>query len=191
MKLSIISYLDPDSHVKVVQLQQKLRDITSSTSALQTWQPHITIGDGIEVSSKRLALLEAILMQIARKHRPFTVTLCGFDGFTNWQPGTGHTGTSYVIYVHVVPNEALLKLVQDIREAVSNESRWYTMPTPYSPHITLAYRDLDEAGYRRALAYLQTQSLDRTMTIDHIALAVSQDDSNEQLQRIMLSDSPI
>jgi 2'-5' RNA ligase len=190
MKLSIISYLDSDSTTQIVNLQQKLSVVTGSMSSLETWQPHITIGDGIEISHEQLAVCETKLMHVAKQNHTFNVTLRGFDGFTNWTPGAGQVGTPYVIFARIEPTKALLKLVAELERVLKDEKRWYTMPAPYKPHITLAYRDLDQAGYTRGIDLLQRESLDHTAIIDHIALVVTQDESNSELRRIMLNDPP-
>ena len=128
MKVSIISYLAPDSTEKVITLQQKLGEITGSIAALQIWQPHLTIGDGIKISQQQLAVFETKLMQIATRHHRFNITLRGFDSLTSWKPGAGQTGTPYVIYIHVEPSQALLRFVRDIADAIGDENRWYRMP---------------------------------------------------------------
>lgn len=176
--------LDNKNH----HLQQKLREVTGSTAALQTWQPHLTIGDGIEISNEQLAVVETKLKQVAKQAHIFPIALRGFDGFTQWKPGAGQTGTPYVIYTRVEPSRALTKLVQDINDVIADENRWYRMPRPYKSHITLAYRDLDEAGFIRGMNYLASQSFDHNATIDHIALAITQDESNSELRRIRLTN---
>jgi hypothetical protein len=47
MKLSIVSFFDAQSTKTIRDLQHTISELTGSHAALQTWQPHVTIGDGI------------------------------------------------------------------------------------------------------------------------------------------------
>lgn len=57
MKLSIVSYLDTASSTEVRKLQQKLSEITGSHASLTSWEPHVTVGDAVEVDVHTLELL--------------------------------------------------------------------------------------------------------------------------------------
>jgi 2'-5' RNA ligase len=142
-----------------------------------------------EITNDELSELELKLTRVATQNDAFRLTLHGFGSLTNWKPGVGQTGTPYVIYVDVMLSPTLLRLVQHVKQATQGNNVWYKMPEPYAPHITLAFRDLDEAGYTRGMDYLRKQSLNLQATIDHIALVVTHAESNTELKRILLSSS--
>lgn len=185
MKLSIVSYLDPDTTRQVRELQKTLSDLTGSIAALTSWSPHITLGDGVEVDDTDTLVAE--LTQIANSTNSFDLKVSGFSSIDSRPIGRGEISTPYVIYIDVVPNQALLDLVQKIGRVTNEYETWYLMHRPYLPHVTLAFRDLTKDGYEKGLEYLKDKDVELVSKIDHIALVEKLDEVDREYKRILLA----
>jgi 2'-5' RNA ligase len=186
MQLSIVSYLDSAAIDNVRQLQQTLSEITGSRVALDSWQPHITLGDGIDIPHSALADFVDDMKRALQSTAIFNVTISGISSLDSRPTGIGEISTPYVIFINVSVNQELTNLVARIDTLINGRSIWYHMPRPYLPHVTLAFRDLSEAGYRSGLDYLQGKTVRLTSKIDHIALVERRRDTDAELTRIKL-----
>ena len=54
MRLSIVSYLDPQASAQVRDLQYAISDITRSRASLLSWGPHVTLADGVEAEDDQI-----------------------------------------------------------------------------------------------------------------------------------------
>jgi 2'-5' RNA ligase len=187
MKLSIVSYLDKDTTEIVRKWQHELSAITGSVAAVVSWEPHVTIGDGVEVSEPEIPGLLANLRKVTALNSSFPLRLSGIGTFDSRPIGRGETSTPYVIYLVVTQNDALLHLVRDIAEATNGYQKWYRMHVPYTPHVTLAFRDLDKPGYEKGLAYLSGKSFDVTTEVHHIALVEKLENNDLEYTRLSLA----
>lgn len=61
------------------------------------------------------------------------------------------------------------------------------MPNPYLPHVTLAFRDLNQDGYRSGLAFLEGKEVELKSSIDHVALVQKLSASDREIARVQLS----
>lgn len=187
MQVSIVSYLDQAVTTQVRELQKTMSEITGSQASLNSWLPHVTLGDGVDVTNVELNDLIGEIQEIAKVTPTFTVSVSGFSSLDSRPIGVGEISTPYAIFIDVVVSQELLDLVAKIDEVTTARSIWYHMPRPYHPHITLAFRDLSEAGYRRCLDYLSDKSIQFSSLIDHIALVQKLSDTDTEYTRIQLS----
>ena len=187
MKLSIVSYLDESATRTVRKLQCELSDLTGSKAALLSWEPHVTVGDGLDIAAEQLDTLRHELAQAIANQPIFTLHTSRFGTFETRPLGRSETSTPYVIYLDVQLSEPLDALVQRIQTVTERYDRWYTMVRPYTPHITLAFRDLDAAGFHKGLAYLQDKSGKLTSKIDHIALVEKLENKDTEFQRLLFA----
>lgn len=187
MQLSIVSYLDQAATSQVRELQRTMSEITGSRASLDSWSPHVTLGDGVEATDLELNDLIAEIQQAARTTPSFTINLSGFSSLNSRPIGVGEVSTPYAIFIDVVVSQELLDLVAKIDEISTARSIWYHMPRPYLPHVTLAFRDLSEEGYRSGLDYLSDKDTRFSSTIDHIALVQKLPDADTEYARIQLS----
>lgn len=186
MQLSVVSYLDAQATKVIRDLQQKVSDITGSKASLQAWQPHITIGDGIEIENGTDDLIKDIINNTKSIH-PFSVKIVGFGSFSARAIGKGEESSPYVLFAAVIVSHELDELVRKINYATMGYSTWYSMPRPYLPHVTLAFRDLTEDGYLNGLKYLQDKSIELSSLLDHIAFVKKLPNSDVELSRIQLT----
>ena len=170
-KYSLVCYLEGESKDKVRKLQHALFELTGSRACIDCWEPHITVGDGIWVTSDEIKEAEALFQGLVDVEKSFQVNLDGFGGRTDRPSGIGEVTTPYVLWIEVVVNDDLKQLVQKIKEAVTSKyDLWWSMPQPYTPHVTLAFRDLTEEGHRAGKEYLEKQGFDEKIVVSHVAL---------------------
>lgn len=189
MQLSIVSYLDQATTIQVRELQRTMSEITGSQAPLNSWSPHVTLGDGVEVSESELSNLINEIRQVAQTTPTFTISVSGFSSLDSRPIGIGEVSTPYVIFIDVVVGRELLNLVNKVDKVTITRSVWYHMPRPYLPHITLAFRDLSETGYKNGLNYLKGKNIQFTSLIDHIALVQKLPNSDTEYMRVQLSQA--
>lgn len=170
MRLSIVCYLDPKSTSEVRSIQQELAELTGARASLDLWKPHVTVGDGIEVDDNELLALETAFSGIAKNTVPFNIYFHSILKIDSRKGGVGEATTPYGLYLEVQKNEALMSLVGDIAKAIERTAKWYFMPSPYSPHCALAFKDLNKEGFEIGARYLDDMWPTLKATIDHVAL---------------------
>lgn len=183
MKLSIVSYLDSESMAEVRKVQEELSRVTGSVACLSSWEPHVTVGDGVELSEDDLQQFTDDIRGLTSTAQPFRLGLEGIGTIDDRKGGRGETTTPYVIYLKVRVNPQLLQLVDRVAENTSRLDKWYEMPRPYTPHCTLAFRDLSEEGFRAGIAHLGEREIRLEATIDHIALVEKLPEVDTELTR--------
>ncbi len=183
-KYSIVCYLEGESKQKIRDIQNDLLAMTGSRACLDSWEPHLTVGDGVEVSESELENLESILGLFVKDQEGFDVDLKGFGGKTNRVGGKDEITTPYVLWVDVVVGEKLQSFVDLLQgEITSYFNLWYKMPEPYTPHVTVAFRDLNQEGYEKGEKYLQEGNFEDTIKIYHIALVEKLSDKDVEYKR--------
>ncbi len=176
---SVVTYLEGEAKAEVRALQEKLAEVTGSRECLDSWQPHLTVGDGPTVTDAELSELEAAMRTLTETETPFSVTLAEFGEKTDRKGGAGEITTPYVLHIKVQVNPALERLVARIeREITSQYELWYHMPQPYAPHVTLAFRDLTEEGFYTGRKFLANMSFAQDIEINHVALVEKRPDAD-------------
>ena len=187
MQLSIVSYLDQATTSQVRELQKTMSEITGSQASLNSWLPHVTLGDGVDVTDLEVNDLIDEIQGVANVTPSFTISVSGFSSLDSRPIGVGEVSTPYAIFIDVVISQELLDLVAKIDEVTTARSIWYHMPRPYLPHVTLAFRDLSEVGYENGLEYLSDKNIHFSSLIDHIALVQKLPDTDKEYTRIQLA----
>lgn len=171
-KFPIIIYTDEQFTKKVRTIQQELYALTGSRACLDLWEPHITIGSAVMVKEVDTTNLFNDMEKALANSTPFQVQIKNFGFMDNWPGGNMGSYTPYVIYLDVMVNNELLELAQNIRDQVtSKRERSYNMPWPYTPHLTVAFKDLGKQGFEKARLLLKDRTFEHTTTIDHVAIA--------------------
>lgn len=182
-----MSYLDPSATRSVRSIQKELSDLTGSLASLTTWEPHVTIGDGVEVEPENLDKFLETIRNISSDTNSFQLELRDIGTMDDWVGGEGETFTPYVIYLDVKINDNLMNIVSKLNGATNKEKKWYLMPRPFRPHCTLAFRDLTEEGYEKGIKYLNKLDLSISTLIDHIALVEMLPEHDRELIRFDLA----
>jgi 2'-5' RNA ligase len=137
------------------QVRQYFADHYDSRKAF-TSPPHVTLQPPFEWELTP-AELETSLRHFAQTQPPVAVTLSGFGAFV---PG--------VIFINVLRTFELLALQTRLNlhctEQLSIPDRYPNRP--FTPHMTVAFRDLTPENFDRAWPEFQSKALDLTNTID-------------------------
>jgi 2'-5' RNA ligase len=87
-------------------------------------------------------------------------------------------------------SDLLREFVQEIKEIITSKyDLWWNMPQPYTPHVTLAFRDLTEEGYDKGRAYLQKEGFRDVITVSHIALVENLPDKDSEYRRFYYGEN--
>ena len=186
MKLSIVSYLDPDSTKYVRDLQQGLSKVSGSNASLNSWEPHITVGDGIEINDSELEQVKAGLVNLAHGIKPFSINLQGVGSRDDRIGGKDEVTTPYVVYLNAIVNDELQTLVDQVKKRTGAFSKWYVMPRPYLAHVTLAFRDLTKDGFDSGLRSLSGKRPSTMSKVGHLSLVEKLPDVDRELLRFDL-----
>lgn len=167
-----ISYLDEQTTKAVRALQKELFTLTGSRACLDLWAPHLTVGDGFAVEDEKLEEFYDDLRKAVSDLKPFKLHLKGFSYLNNWIGARLPEITPNVAYVDIVPNQQLLGMAERLRERLSGKwPKFYQQMWPYTPHVTIAYKDLQDDGLEITKKFLKEKDFDRVTIIDHVALA--------------------
>lgn len=115
---------------------------------------HITLQKPFRLNQQKSGKFEVVkstLCNVAKRHHPFKVKLSGF----------GHFGTK-VLFVDVEPSDSLLNLRNGIRSELRDQEQLQfdnkmLGRSSYSPHITIANRDLTKENFNRAWSALKNR----------------------------------
>ncbi|NTW46270.1 MAG: 2'-5' RNA ligase family protein [Candidatus Moranbacteria bacterium] len=152
-------------------LQERIAVETGARASLDIWAPHITIGSGISVPDEDVSHAKELLDRAVENIEPFPIVVSGFGFMDDWVGGRQPGVTPYVVYLGIEIPDSLRLLVESVRTGLTERfDRWYEQPSPYTPHITLAYRDLAEEGYLRIKEEFEHEAFSASPIIDHVSL---------------------
>ena len=124
MKLSIVAYLDDETKKKIRVLQEGISKATGSRASLDSWEPHITIGDGVEIEGAAFMQLLATMTSALSQSPKLTVQIAGIGSLDNRTGGEGEITTPYAIYLNVGVTPELEALHQTVQAATANVAKW-------------------------------------------------------------------
>ncbi len=185
-RYSIVCYLEGDDLSRVRALQQKLTDLTGSQKCIDSWMPHLTLGNGIIVSEEEQVHIESLFEEIARKEHSFEIKLEGFGGMETWGGAREGVLTPYVLWVNPIKTDELQHLFETIRNKVTSGVDAFYRIADYVPHITLAYGDLTKEGYEIGKQYLADSDFAGSISVNHIALVENFPDKDIEYRRFYL-----
>jgi 2'-5' RNA ligase len=122
-----------------------------ASQAAQKSPPHITLQPPFEWMLPKLSHLEQQLTEFATQQMPFEVEL---DGFAAFPPK--------VIYIDVVKTVALLNLQASLMAHLEATLGLVNIPSKqrtFTPHMTVAFRDLTQTNFNTAWQIFQGRSL--------------------------------
>lgn len=151
----------PDIQAQVNAIKQHFSDRYDSRAALKS-PPHITLQPPFELPSANLPALKQCLSTFANHREPVPVKLSGFAAFP-----------PRVIYINVLKTQELLMLQTDLMayletalEIVDPVSK----SRPFSPHMTVAFRDLTRQNFKAAWPEFQQQALQFEFRANYLTL---------------------
>ena len=153
----------PPQHIQdyANEIKQHFADHYASRGA-QKSPPHITLQPPFEWSDAHISQLEASLNKFAQQQQPIPITLNGFAAFP-----------PRVIYIDVVKSQALLTLQADLMAYVASNLEIVdktSQTRPFTPHLTVAFRDLTKQNFRLAWPEFVHRELNFDFTADKLTL---------------------
>lgn len=131
--------------------------------------PHITLVAPFSiVDPEGFGALEGALYGWARTMRPFEASVTGFGAFAE-----------RTVFAHVDENPAWLEWYASLTRALK-DAYPRTIPArgeKFTPHLTVANRDIPNGAVPLALAHLAELGLHETFTVDNVALFAWRGDS--------------
>lgn len=126
--------------------------------------PHITLQPPFEWQLDAVPILEQTLNNLAATHAPVPILLQGFGAF---QPR--------VIYINVIKTPELMSL-QSYLMAQLEESLEIIDPVSktrsFSPHMTVAFKDLTRQNFRVAWSEFECRKLEFKFTVSQLTLLI-------------------
>ena len=119
--------------------------------------PHITLEAPFRVTSEELALLTPAIDRIADTTQPFELDVSGYGHFRK-----------QVIYLHVVPNQSLSDISQNINK-LRHSSKINDL-IDFTPHITIAHKDLSAIEFDRAWEELEKKEFRASFKSESISV---------------------
>ena len=148
---------------KASEIQQYFSDRYHSRAA-QKSPPHITLQPPFEWPAATVESLQTSLAAFAMRHSALPITLSGFGAFP-----------PRVIYINVLKTPNLMSLQQALTvhmEAKLNIVDQRSRRRPYTPHLTIAFRDLKPSAFRKAWPEFATRSLHLQFMADQLTLLI-------------------
>ena len=157
-----IALLPPhDVQVAANEVKAIMRDEYASKAAFRS-PPHVTLHAPFEWPLVDLPRLDAVLSQFAALQMPVPMTL---DGFNAFKP--------HVIYIDVVKRESLMALQPKLLDVMEKELGLVSKSDrnrTFVPHLTVAFRDLKPAMFRKAWAVFQRREIHFDFVAQDLAL---------------------
>lgn len=137
---------------------------TYNSRAAQKSPPHITLQPPFEWQLDELPLLKQSLKTFAQPRTAVPITLQGFGAFA-----------PRVIYINVLKTPELLTLQNELMtyfEASLGIIEPVSKTRPFSPHMTVAFRDLTKQNFRAAWTEFQHRALEFEFTAAELTLLI-------------------
>src|SRR5687767_2144075 len=179
-QLKLIAIVLPEPLFSFVKHQQLyIAETWDCRMALRT-PPHITVIPPLSIRQDEWPELESIVFKASEKGRPFTLEVTGFDAFK-----------PRVIFLKTNLPKELVKLYTDLRNRIEMKLPHLLYRYPdrtFTPHITLAYRDVEPEQFREIWNYYKDQKALFKIHIDRLSL-LNNIDKKWKLERdFLLSD---
>lgn len=135
-------------------LQREFADKYGSAAALKP-PVHITVSRPVHLDIEDLNTYRNLLRSVVMQAKPLNLILEGFDFFI----------VNRVVFIRVRHDDGLAEIHHRFEEV------WYGKPsTRFSPHITIGYRNIDEAIFKTVMADYQQRNFEGAFTAMEVRL---------------------
>ncbi|MGL5081350.1 MAG: 2'-5' RNA ligase family protein [Microcoleaceae cyanobacterium] len=148
---------------QAIQIQQEFVQHYQSRGALKS-PPHVTLYPPFKWLQKDWQRLADCLQKFVQTREAISIALSGFGAFP-----------PRVIYLNVVKTPELLQLQQDLMECLETELSLVDEPAqkrPFSPHMTVAYRDLTQDNFKIAWPKFKQQEFQAEFIVSELTLLI-------------------
>lgn len=176
--LVISTTFDKPSVERINRLWETVFSQTSLLSKFTDPTPHVSLLMG---DFQDGTLLEPLLRDIAKQHRPFFIHCAGLAMFT---------GTDPVLYVNMVRSPALSRLHSAVWAALAGagtDIRPHFAPQAWTPHLTIGWSG-DTESMAEGVGLLADQPIDFALRLD--AFTLLYEDEPEIQTRVPLDEKP-
>lgn len=169
-RLFFIALLPPQEiQDHVTEIKEYFAKHYNSRHALKS-PPHVTLQPPFEWPPELLTVLQDCLREFAGEpHRSsIPITLSGFGAFP-----------PRVIYINVLKTPELLSIQKDLMarlEEVLEIVDPVSKRRPFSPHMTVAFKDLTKENFRKAWEEFKGRSLHFEFTVPQLTLLIHNGD---------------
>jgi 2'-5' RNA ligase len=159
-----IALLPPqDIQDYTTEIKQYFAQNYNSRHALKS-PPHITLQPPFEWQLDAVPVLEQTLSTFAETRMPVPIILKGFGAFV-----------PHVIYINVIKTPELMSLQSYLMTHLENSLgivRLVSKRRPFSPHMTVAFKDLTRKNFRAAWPQFEQREVEFKFTASHLTLLI-------------------
>ncbi len=163
-KRFFIALLPPkDVQEEATKIKEYFKNIYNSKAALKS-PPHITLQPPFQWDIDNLSSLIEELNYFSESQKPFSLTLSGFSAFK-----------PRVIYIDVIKTSELLLIQKQLMshlESSLNIVHQVSKSRPFSPHLTVAFRDLTKKNFYQAWPEFKDKEIYYNFIIKQLALLI-------------------
>lgn len=148
---------------EATKIKQHFAEIYNSKAALNS-PPHITLQPPFEWEVEDLLSLEQHLYEFCKSQVSIPIILNGFAAFN-----------PRVIYINVLKSPELLTIQKKIiyhLESSLGIVHEISKKRPFTPHITVGFRDLTKSNFYQAWVEFKNKTLHFTFTVDQLTLLI-------------------
>ncbi|CAD5931322.1 Putative phosphoesterase GK0864 [Planktothrix tepida] len=163
-RLFFIALLPPQEiQNQITEIKHYFAQTYNSHHALKS-PPHITLQPPFKWLIEDLQTLEQRLSEFALKQSSISITLSGFNAFP-----------PRVIYVDVIKTPELIKIHQQLMDDLEqqlNIVHEVSKKRLFSPHVTVAFKDLTRTAFKTAWLEFAQRSIYFDFTISELTLLI-------------------
>lgn len=163
-RLFFVALVPPENiQNQVTEIKEYFATQYNSSHALRS-VPHLTLQPPFKWPTENLAVLQECLQTFAQNCSAFPIILSGFAAFP-----------PRVIYVNVVKTSELLQIQKDLIGFTETTLGIVHPPSkirPFSPHVTVAFRDLTKTNFRAAWLEFRERSLEFEFIASQLTLLI-------------------
>ena len=161
-KLYFIALLPPvEVAEEVREIKQSFVRNYNSRAALKS-PPHVTLQPPFSWETEEVETLKESLAEFTQLYAPIPLILSGFGAFP-----------PRVIYVNVLKTPELMQvqsaLVKFLHQRFASIAKQPSRHA-FSPHMTVAFRDLKKRDFHQAWPQFKARSIDRKFTVPELTL---------------------
>ena len=163
-RLFFIALLPPQIiQDEITEIKHYFAQTYNSRHALKS-PPHITLQPPFKWLTENLPILEQHLSQFALDVSPIPITLSGFSAFP-----------PRVIFVDVIKNPELINIQQQLMNHLENQLNIVhevSKKRPFSPHVTVAFKDLTRTAFKTAWPEFAQRPIYFEFTVPQLTLLI-------------------
>jgi 2'-5' RNA ligase len=148
---------------QITAIKQYFAENYGSSGALKS-PPHITLQPPFKWVTAEISHVEESLEKFVISHQPIPITLSGFAAFP-----------PRVIYANPLKTPGLLEIEKDLSEYLETNLGIVdpvAKGRSFTPHLTVAFRDLTKENFKAAWSEFKTRSLNFEFTSYQLTLLI-------------------